>query len=173
MVNSKKGFDPFSFVIGILFIVVSFIVLRNPLPTFAAVITVAGIATILFGLYKLFIYRRLYKVAGVSSFFLIINGVLDFVFGVLMLFDFTFGSLFLTINFALFFITDSLFELWESRFIHASNSNYYWLIIVFAVLGLLIGIILLFRPAFAAISLVWMIAVYFMIYGIGSIIRSF
>lgn len=54
MEEKINKFDPFSLIIGILAVIVSIISLRNPLPTFGAVVIIAGVVSIFIGLYKLF-----------------------------------------------------------------------------------------------------------------------
>ncbi|WP_252893619.1 DUF308 domain-containing protein [Lentilactobacillus senioris] len=57
MQERMNGFDPFELVIGILSVIVSIISLRNPLSTFGSVVIIAGIVSIIVGLYKLFSVR--------------------------------------------------------------------------------------------------------------------
>ena len=169
MEERMNGFDPFALIIGMLSVIVSVISLRNPLSTFGSVVVIAGIVSIVIGLYKLFSVRPYAESKGWLTF----NAILDIIIGGLMLFNTVFGSLFVAIAFAIMFIVDSFTTLWAASFIKESNHGLYVWDIIISILGIILGIILLISPALSIISLSFMIAVLFMTFGIEMIVHSF
>lgn len=169
MEERMHGFDPFELIIGVLSVIVSIISLRNPLSTFGSVVIIAGIVSIIVGLYKLFSVRPYAESKG----WITVNAILDIIIGGLMLFNGVFGSLFVAIAFAIMFLTDSFTTLWAASFIKESNHGLYIWDIIISILGIILGIFLLLSPALSAISLSFMIAVLFMTFGIEMIVHSF
>ncbi|WP_172187607.1 HdeD family acid-resistance protein [Lentilactobacillus kribbianus] len=169
MEEKINKFDPFSLIIGILAVIVSIISLRNPLPTFGAVVIIAGVVSIFIGLYKLFSVRPYVENSGWLTF----NAILDIIIGAIMLFNGAFGSLYVAIFFAVMFIMDSFTALWASRLLKPINNGLYWLEIIVAILGVIFGFVLLFSPMLSAVSISFMVALLFMTFGIEMIVHSF
>lgn len=169
MQERLNKFDPFSLVVGVLAVIVSIISLRNPLPTFAVVVIIAGCVSTLTGLYKLFSIRPYLEHTGWLTF----NAILDIIIGVAMFFNTSFGSMYVAIFFAIMFIGDSFTALWTSRLTRFFSRGLSWLEIIIAILGIIFGFILLLAPALSAISVSLMVALLFMTFGIEMIILAF
>ncbi|AEV94687.1 DUF308 domain-containing protein [Pediococcus claussenii] len=169
MEKKVNSFDLPALLLGLLSVIVSIICLRNPLPTFSTVVIIAAIISILIGCYKLFTIRPLLEVSGWFTF----NSILDIVVGILMLFNIQFGMLFVSISFAIMFLVDSFTALWFTRIIKDfSTRNYYWLDIILAVCGIILGVMLLISPILSAFSVSFLIALLFMIIGISLVAHS-
>ena len=168
MKNIIERFDPFLFVIGILSVIVSIMSLRNPLPTFGMVVVFAAIVSILIGFHKLAFVRPYIDNRGL----LIFSGVLDIIIGLLMLFNGWFGILFTTISFAIMFLFDSVFSLWFTNLIKPISKKYFWFDVIFSIIGIIVGIMLLFSPMLSIISVSFLIALLFMEIGIAMIVHS-
>lgn len=169
MEKKVNSFDLPALLLGLLSIIVSIICLRNPLPTFGTVVIIAAIISILIGCYKLFAIRPLPEVSGWFTF----NSILDIVVGILMLFNVQFGMLFVAISFAIMFLVDSFTTLWFTRVIKDfSTRNYYWLDIILAICGIVLGVMLLISPILSAFSVSFLIALLFMTIGISLVAHS-
>lgn len=168
MENRINKFDPFALILGILFIIIAIISIRNPLSTFRMVIIIAAIASLSTGAYKLLWIRPFLG----NSTWVTLNASLDILIGILMLFNREFGMLFIAISFALMFLTDSLTTLWLARYIKNFSNRYYLVDIIISILGIVLGIILLLTPAITVISISTIIALLFMIFGISLIFHA-
>ncbi|KRL04588.1 HdeD family acid-resistance protein [Liquorilactobacillus oeni] len=168
MKERLANFDLLTFIVGVLSIATALICLRNPLPTFGAVVVIIGILAILRGLLKLFIFRPLLENSGWFTF----SAVLDVVIGLLMLFNTQFGTLFVTFSFAFMFLIDSLANIWFATVIRRVEPRYFITDIIVAVLGIFIGVLLLISPALSIFSISFLIAVFFMLYGIEALIHA-
>jgi uncharacterized membrane protein HdeD (DUF308 family) len=168
MENRINKFDPFALILGIFFIIIAIISIKNPLSTFRMVIVVAAIASLSSGLYKLFWIRPF---LGKTT-WLTLNASLDIIIGILMLFNNSFGMLFVSISIALMFLVDALTNLWLANYVRNFSRKYFTLDVFISILGIILGIILLFSPLITAISVSMMIALLFLIFGISLVTHS-
>lgn len=168
MENRINKFDPFALILGVLFIVIAIFSIKNPLSTFSMVIIIAAIASLSTGFYKLFWIRPF---LGKTT-WLTLNAVLDIIVGFLMLFNDSFGMVYVSVLIALMFLGDSFTTLWLANYIRNFSHKYFVLDVFISILGIILGIVLLFSPLITAISISMMIALLFLIFGISLIIHA-
>lgn len=173
MFSSERSFDPFTLVIGILFAAMSVIIARNPASSLKTLIFFIAFALIFEGVFKLFDITMIDKALGLNPTWLIVSAILDIVLGGMIFLRPVLGATFIWIMLSLSFILDSLFELWVSRYIRQNNKSYFWLNVILGVVGVILGIILLFSPATAVGVSIFLLSFYFMFFGILLIVRSF
>lgn len=167
--NRINKFDPFALVLGILFIVIAIMAFQNPLSTFGIVVIIAAIASLLVGMYKLFWIRPFLG----NSTWLTFNAIFDIIIGLIMLFNKEFGMLLVTISLALMFLLDSITTLGLAKTIQSFSTKYYTMDIIISIIGIILGIVLLFSPIITVISISTIIALLFIIFGISLITHSF
>jgi len=110
---------------------------------------------------------------GYRSGWLLGTGILDIVLGIVFLVYQNFGTTVIAVIFALWFIISSANELTIAGFFHQLNVGYYRLLFILDILGLIIGVVLLFSPMLSAITMVWLISFYLIVIGIVKIIQAF
>lgn len=167
--ETKKGFDWFSLIVGVLFIIAGIASFTRPDKTLHFLAIVAGIAFIFRGIYELWFRQRIGRILGESSGWLIFSAILDIIF----LFQPGFGVLFIAIIFAIWFILDSITELLSAKFFKEFHRGYYWFIVILAILSLVLGVILLFSPLLSAITVVWLVSTFLIVFGIMKLIQAF
>ena len=163
--ETKKGFDWFSLIVGVLFIIAGIASFTRPDKTLHFLAIVAGIAFIFRGIYELWFRQRIGRILGESSGWLIFSAI--------FLFQPSFGVLFIAIIFAIWFILDSITELISAKFFKEFHRGYYWFIIILAILSLVLGVILLFSPLLSAITVVWLVSTFLIVFGIMKLIQAF
>lgn len=173
MSEGNRKFDWGSLILGVIFIIVALLSFSNPGSSVMAVVIIFGIAAILKGTFELTVRRRLKPYTGQGSTMLIITGVLDILIGIFMLFNVQFGMIAVAVLFAFWIILDSVFMLITSSYIKEFNRNRFWFTVILGVIGLLIGIVLLFNPLSGVVSIAFIIGIFFMIAGIGHILEAF
>ncbi|WP_429970366.1 HdeD family acid-resistance protein [Fructilactobacillus sp. Tb1] len=173
MFSSERKFDPFTLVIGIIFAAMSLVIARNPETSLKAMIFMIGFVLIFEGVFKLFDITMIDKSLGLNPGWLIFSAVIDIILGGLIFFEPGLGAIYIWITLALWFIFDSLFELWFSRFIQKQHKGYFWFNVILGVIGVILGIILLVHPAMAISVGVFLVSFYLMFFGILLIVRSF
>ena len=93
--------------------------------------------------------------------------------GLFLLFNMTVGILALPYIFSVWFIIDSIGELIVSDIFKSINTGYYWFKIILNILGLVLGIMMLFNPIVSALTLSLIVGFYFLSSGIDFIVTSF
>lgn len=166
-------FDWSEFITGVLFLIAALAIFRNPKASLTSFVVIFGMIAIVRGITKASAYRHLKKDTGFRANFMLFNGIFDILLGLFFIMNLTAGILTLSYLFAFWFIVDSVIGLANVSHFKQFNSIFYMLIIIFEILGLLLGISLLFRPMLAAFSLTTLVAWYFIIWGINSITVAF
>ena len=141
--ETKKGFDWFSLIVGILFIIAGIASFMRPDKTLHFLAIVAGIAFIFRGIYELWFRQRIGRILGESSGWLIFSAILDII------------------------------ELISAKFFKEFHRGYYWFIVILAILSLVLGVILLFSPLLSAITVVWLVSTFLIVFGIMKLIQAF
>lgn len=166
-----KTFKLSYFVMGIVAIFVALLAFRNPELNLIAVVWMFALMAIVKGIFELFFRRKTKEFDGNKHTWIFILGIVDLLLGIFLVINIGAGLLALPYVFAFWFIFDSLMEL----MIYSSfaGTTYYWFHLVLNILGIMIGFFLLFHPIIAALSLSYLVGIYFMISGILSIVYSF
>ena len=79
----------------------------------------------------------------------------------------------ITFCFAVWFIADSVLALFTADLARGVSEGYYWFTIIVNILGILLGIFLLFNPISSALTLSFLVGFYFMLFGITHIVYAF
>ncbi|CAM2735579.1 DUF308 domain-containing protein [Fructilactobacillus fructivorans] len=175
MFNAKeKSFDGWALIAGIIFIAAGIFVFVKPFATLQALAVILGVVALCIGLYHLVLHRQLQKNLDVSSYLVIFNGIIDIIIGLFLLFSESFGFYLIAIAFAIWFIVDSGLSIYSAtKAQQKSPKRYYWLIVTAGIIGIIIGIILLFTPYFSNAVVIIFIGIYFIIEGIKLLIMAF
>jgi len=158
---------------GILFILVALIAFKNPESSLVAIVYVFAFSAIYKGVFDLFFRRKIHQYTDHKSTLLIVLGVFDLVVGVFLLFNVSLGLVALPFIFAIWFIVDSIISLALSDVFKLKNTSYYWFNVILNVIGIVLGIVLLFNPISSALTLAFLVGLYFMVIGISFIVNAF
>ena len=162
----KIGFSWEYFLIGLLFVIASLVSFNNPDSSLKAVVYVFAIAAVLKGIFELFFRRKLHEFTNQKSTLLMILGVF-------LLFNTNAGLLALPYIFAIWFIVDSIMGLVGADIYKVNGSSYYWFILIVNIIGIIVGIMLLFNPIVSAFTLAFLVGFYLMMIGISLIAYAF
>lgn len=173
MERAHKKFDWASLIIGILFIFVAILALSDPGTSVMAVVFIFGISVVLKGIFELVFRRRIRKYADNNYTLMIIIGILDILIGIFIMLNLQFGMIAIAIMFAIWIILDSVFMLIISSYVKKYSKGRFWFLVVIGIIGLLIGITLLFNPIGGVLSIALIIGIYFMITGIVHVLDAF
>jgi uncharacterized membrane protein HdeD (DUF308 family) len=173
MESAKHKFDWFGFIVGLLSIFVGYEVIKNPLTSLSTITIILGIFAIVRGVYELWFGSQLNKYLGTGSGFAIFSAIISILVGILFIANLRVGVIATIYIFAIWFLVDSIFQLFTARFYSFFGKGYYWLIIILACFSLLFAIILLFNPVLAGGFIVFMLAFFFIATGIAEIIEAF
>ncbi|MGM0240915.1 HdeD family acid-resistance protein [Enterococcus sp. AZ103] len=171
--EKRSGFNWAPFLLGIIFIFVSLVTFRDPESSLLAIVYVFAFSAIFKGVFELFFRRSLNEFAGQHSTLLIVLGIFDIIIGVFLLFNISAGLIALPFVFAIWFIVDSIVALATSGIYKVASTGYYWFNVIVNIIGIILGIMLIFNPISSALTLAFLVGFYFMMMGITLIVYAF
>nr|WP_232806175.1 DUF308 domain-containing protein [Staphylococcus caledonicus] len=151
---------------GTLLLIVAVIIFSYPVKNFYTLTWLIGLFILINGIIQLMFRRTTKAFAGGGTGLIIVIGVIDIIFGLLIMFNVGASSEFFVFMFAAWFIVSSLIGL----FTISKQGTLRGLSIIVNILGLILGIILLFNPMMGMVLVSTMIAITFAILGITYII---
>lgn len=167
--RDRGGFDWGAFIAGILMIVVSFLLMRHPGKGLHAFVLIFGIVSILQGLVWLATYSRFREFFS-RSWVTLISGILDIVIGILFLCSYDIGGLTIAYLFAIWFFVDSIVGIIFSWHLKGISNGYFIFSLIMNILSLIIAFFLILNPVIAALSLIWLVAFWLLVFGINEIV---
>jgi len=173
VVYSKRHFDWFGFIIGLISLYAGYLVLWYPLNSLSTIAMIFGIYVILRGQYQLWFGSQMTKFLGVRSGWTVFSAIVDILIGVLFIVRSDVSVMILIYMFAIWFLIDAIFQLTTSRFYHFFGKKYYLAIVILAILNLIFAFVLLFNPILAGGVIVFFLAFFFFTTGIVEIIEAF
>ena len=155
MLNRKSfGFDWGQFITGILFLIAAFVVMRYPLATLKTVTFIFAVVAIIRGI-------------------AILAGIFDLVIGVIFLVNSNFGVATITMMFAIWFLVDSVGSLFNVGHLRIAGTGWFVLYLVLDILAVIVSLMLFMQPVVAAITLVTLLSMFFVLFGIECIVLAF
>jgi len=174
MYSEKRRFDWPSLIVGILFVVAAIASFTSdPTTNVGIIVFLFTITVLLKGIYMIVLR------GWVNSFFrlkltpMLVIGVLDIILGLYFLFNMTQGIMLAPYVFAIWFLLDSIFGLFELSWISLVNRSLYWLTLITSVLGIVIGMMMLSNPIVSTFTLSFLVGLYLMMTGIMYVVRAF
>ena len=155
-----------SLIMGTLLLIVAVIIFSYPVKNFYTLTWLIGLFILINGVIQLLFRRAARALAGSGSGLIVVIGIIDIIFGLLVIFNVGASSTFFIFMFAAWFIVSSIIGLMTI----SKQSRLKGLSIIVNVLGLLLGMILLFNPMMGMILVSTMIAITFAILGVTYVI---
>lgn len=166
MAQQNGGLKWSSLIMGTLLLIVAIIIFSYPVKNFYTLTWLIGLFIFINGIIQLLFRRASRALAGRGTGLILVIGIIDIIFGLLVMFNVGASSQFFVFMFAAWFIVSSVIGLLTV----SQQGRLKLLSIIVNILGLILGIILLFNPMMGMILVSTMIAVTFAILGITYII---
>lgn len=174
MLNRKSfGFDWGQFITGILFLIAAFVVMRYPLATLKMVTFIFAVVAIIRGVAILAGYSTLRQLTGKLAWVSLLMGIFDLVIGVIFLVNSNFGVATITMMFAIWFLVDSVGSLFNVGHLRIAGTGWFVLYLVLDILAVIVSLMLFMQPVVAAITLVTLLSMFFVLFGIECIVLAF
>lgn len=173
MNEKRSGLDWGSLLLGILFVLTALMSFQDPAGNLIAIVMIFAVFAIIKGVFEIFVRNRLKELTGFKSYMPLILGAIDIILGVYLLFNLQIGVSVLPYVFAIWFILDSFFNLFTLDLAKAFHTGYYWFSLIVDILGIILGVVLLFNPLSSALTLSFLVGFYFMMFGITYIVYAF
>jgi uncharacterized membrane protein HdeD (DUF308 family) len=170
--KEKRVIGWLELIIGVIFLISAFVSFVNPTSALKTFVILFGITAIMKGIGSIVGYFRIKHLSGMGIVLALVTGVLDILIGVLFLTNLASGVFTLGILFALWILLDSVTGLSNIGFLKDISTGMYWLYLVLNILSLIMGVLLLFNPIVAALTMSMIVGIYFLIFGVQFIIYA-
>lgn len=173
MFEEKRKFNWMSFLVGILFLLVSLVAFQNPETSLVAIVIYFAVTAIINGIYSLFIRTRIKEFTGYRSTGFLVLAIAEILIGLVLLFRLDTGIIALAYVFALWFIMDSvrnLFLLGPTRLV---SVPLYWFSMIVNILGIFVGFSLIVDPIVSLLTISFLVGFYFLMNGLIYIVGAF
>ena len=161
-----------SLIIGIIFLAIAVIVFSFPVKNFAAITWAIGVMSIITGFLEI-VYRRVNKaLLGISHNVTIAMGVMNIIFGLIVIFNAQLTSILFVYCFAFWFIFNGVMSIVIASPREHTNRGLRIFSIVLNIFGVLFGVLLLFNPLIGVLLISVTIALTFVMFGIFNVIDA-
>ncbi len=161
-----------SLIIGVSFLIIGVFIISFPEENLFAITWLIGLLFIINGFLEIFVRQVIKRTAHQSSTMLVILGIINIIFGLLILFNVVTSTTFIVYLFAIWFIINAFFNMFNVTPLEKSNNSFHIISIILNILAILFWIILLFNPLIAAFIIAIFISAVFFIIGISYIIDA-
>ena len=171
--KNRSGFGWLQFIIGIILIVLGIFTFANPSTALTGFVVVYGIIAVVMGVADIVLYVRAERYTGFGPIVSLVSGILSVMSGVMLLIYPGAGKLVLSLLFPIWFIAHCLSRLSHLSLIRLMVGDaYYYFTLVINILGLVLGILMLFNPLAAMFSVSWLIGIYLILLGMDSLMLA-
>ncbi len=160
-------------VVGILLILLGVFTFVRPSSALTGIVFLYGILAIVTGIMDIAFYVKVEKHTGFGPAVSLVTGILSLIAGILLLINPNAGKWVLTILFPLWFITHCISRLTHLPVIRlTAGTGYYYLTLVINIIGLILGIFMIFNPFISFLSVSYVIGGYLLLLGIDHIVLA-
>ena len=174
MMQRRNEIKWLELLVGVIFIIISIYTFKNPGLSLGGFVVTYGILAVISGIADIAFYVRMERHTGFGPVIALIAGILNVLLGLFLILNNEVGAWTAAVCFPVWFIVHcigqltnlGLIRLWATRL-------QYWITLITNILGLVLGVMLLFNPFASAISMVYIAGFYLLFIGIGTIINAF
>lgn len=167
--ENKRDIDWGLLIFGGLFILVGLYLLTKPVDVLISFAWLMGFLILFQGIFQLLFNNGGRKGKGIY----ITLGIINIIIGLIILFNIVASTVALVYLFAIWVIIVSVGDLIISSHFKYKTGAIYWTLVILGVIGLLLGISLLFNPLTGAMVLSFLITFSFAVLGVQMIVRAF
>ena len=171
--RGHSGFGWLELVIGIVLIMLGVFAFAAPDLALTGLVFAYGIAAVIVGVADIILFIEVERYTGLGPLLSLVSGVLSVMTGLVLVVYPSTGVLVLTLLFPIWFIAHCISRLSHAGTIRlfSGNGMYYTTLILNGV-GLALGILMLFRPAFSLAAIGFIAGFYLILLGTDSIILA-
>lgn len=173
----KSSFGWNELLIGLLLLILGVFTFVRPESMLTGAVVIYGIIAIVMGVEDIVVYARLSRFTGFGPTLSLVSGILSVMCGVMLIANPNVGKWALTVLFPIWFIAHCISGLTHTNLIRLiGNPFYYYFSLFLNILGLVLGFMMIFSPAFSFLTIraiSYFVAAYLMLFGIESIVAAF
>ena len=169
--KNRKALGWGELILGILLIILGIYTFINPSGAIRGVTFIYGLVALITGIIDIIFYIKLEERTGTSPVLSLVGGIISIIAGFLILFNLGIGTWVMVILFPIWFIAHCIARLAHLPFIRiTSGFGYYYFTLFVNIIGLVLGIMMIFDPFISFFSIVYLIGIYLIFLGVDSIV---
>ncbi len=161
MEKGNQGIKWSSLIMGVLLLMLAVVIFTFPIENFYAITWLIGLFVLINGVIQIVYRRKAKALVGGNQNWILFMGIVDILFGLLVIFNVGASSAFFIYMFA-FFIFSSI----SGLFTFSGSGSLKLISVIFNLLGIVFGVILLFNPLMGIVFISTMIAIAFVFVGV-------
>lgn len=173
--SNNRGIDWSDLIIAILFLLASILAFVNPIATFDILVIALGALVIVHGTIMIINYFR-YRNRDTAKSMLwstLIFGIIEVIFGIVVLANPGFSEIVFTIIFVVWFLSIFIRGLFRVGLLRQINNTLFWVALVINILGLIFALFLVANPLSAYLTIPTILAIEFLFAAIVNFISAF
>lgn len=174
MKTHKQNFSWWFLVLGIIQIILAVMMFNNfGLATLTFVYLLAT-GAILNGIFLLAFRNRINEKTNQSMWMLLVFGIISLVLGIILFFNEAIGLVAIPMIVSLMMVFESISIINQAIALKsAGKTGWFWFNLIIGILGIILGIMLIFNPLAAYFTVEALTGFYFLVFGIRNIISAF
>lgn len=155
-------------ILGAIFIVLGLWAFSRPGGAISGIVWAFALGILFKGVMDIAVWYDMGKAGVKRPTYVLLTGILDILFAILLFANSLLSTLFIAYLFAAWFLVDSIASIAAADFSLHRTFN-----IVMGILGIIVGIAMLFNPLYSVITLAYLVAAYLLIFGVILLTRAF
>ena len=174
MIRGRSGFGWLDFILGLLLVLLGVLTFVYPDVALGSLVFLYGAAAVFLGILDILLYVRVERYTGFGPVLSMVSGILSVMTGVMLLVHPTAGKWVLSLLFPIWFLAHCINRLAHLNGIRrlAGPVNY-WVTLILNVLGLILGVCMVFSPMMSMLYISWIIGAYLLLLGADCIAMAF
>lgn len=172
--RKRSGFGWMELIVGILLVLLGIFSFVRPNGILTGIVIIYGLVAVITGISDIVFYVRVDRHIGFGPTVALVSGVLSVMSGVMLLTYPGAGKWILSLLFPIWFITHCISRISHLGFVRRTAGNLpYYLFLILNIIGLLLGVMMVFRPLISLLSVTYIIGFYLILLGVESIVTAF
>ena len=171
--NRKSDIGWFELVMGIILIILGIVIMRQPIDVINWIVILCGILAILTGSADIVLYVKVEHFIGFGPFVSLMSGILTVMAGFMLIAHPGAGTWAFAMILPIWIIAHCISRLSHLQYMKMHfGSTYYNISLILNILGLIVGILLIFRPMITIFSMGVLIGAYLILEGVECILNG-
>lgn len=167
----RSGFGWLELVIGIILIALGVLAFVKPDLALTGLVFAYGVAAVVMGIADIILYIQVERYTGFGPILSLITGILSVMSGVMLLVYPRAGTVVMALLFPIWFIAHCISRLSHLHPIRIiAGSGMYCLTLIINLIGLILGVMMLFSPLFTLAAIRCFVSIYLILLGVDSIL---
>lgn len=171
--NRQSDIGWFELVMGIILIILGIVIMRQPIDVINWIVILCGILAILTGIADIVLYVKVEHFIGFGPFVSLMSGILTVMAGFMLIAHPGAGTWAFAMILPIWIIAHCISRLSHLQYMKMHFGNtYYNISLILNILGLIVGILLIFRPMITIFSMGVLIGTYLILEGVECILNG-